>query len=267
MATGLQFDDEGSRLVEAINMTPGIVARRRAMLHALALSPGERVLEVGSGPGHLALEMASAVGLAGRIDGLDNSAHMLAMAQRRCADQPAVAFHLGDATRLPFPANHFDAAVSSQVFAYLSDVPTALAELYRVLHPGGRVLIQDTDWDSIVWYSTDRARMQRILAAACQHLVDPYLPQTLAAKLKQAGFLLHHQDIIPQFNPEYGSNTFSHWLIELIVAFVGGQDGITREEAEAWAADLRKLGEDGAYFFSLNEYLFLACKPEARDIV
>lgn len=70
----------------------------------------------------------------------------------RCADQSSVEFHLGDATRLPFPENHFDAAVSSQVFEYLSDVPTALAEMWRVLRPGGRVLIHDTDWDSIVWY-------------------------------------------------------------------------------------------------------------------
>ena len=45
-----------------------------------------------------------------------------------------------------------------------------------------------------------------------------------------------------------------------------GQDAITQEEAAAWAADLRKLGEDGTYFYSMNEYLFLAVKPNACDI-
>ncbi len=62
MAENLQFDDEGSRLVETINMSPGIIARRQNILNTLALQPGERVLEVGSGPGHLALDMVRVVG-------------------------------------------------------------------------------------------------------------------------------------------------------------------------------------------------------------
>lgn len=210
--------------------------------------------------------MAHTVSPSGRIYAVDNSKNMIAMSRRRCGDQPLVEFYVGDATRLPFPENHFDAAVSSQVFEYLSEVTTALSELYRVLRPGGRILIHDTDWDSIVWYSTDRARMKRILAAWDKHLVHPHLPQTLAPRLRQAGFQLQHQDIILQFDPACGSNTVSHWLVEFIVGFVVGQDGITQEEAAAWAADLRKLGEEGAYFFSLNEYLFLAFKPDAHDI-
>lgn len=97
MAIALQFDDDGSRLVEAFNKTPGAVARRRKLLHALALSPGERALDVGSGPGHLALEMAGAIGPSGRVYGVDNSDNMIAMARAHCADQPAVEFRLGDA--------------------------------------------------------------------------------------------------------------------------------------------------------------------------
>lgn len=264
--TGLQFDDEGSSLVEAFNTTPGAVARRRKILHSLALARGERVLDVGSGPGHLALDMANAVGSSGKVYGVDNSENMIAVSRARCASQPAIEFHLADATRLPFTDNHFDAAVSSQTFEYLTDVAAPLGEIWRVLRPGGRVLIHDTDWDSIVWYSSDQARMNRILAAWDKHLVDPHLPQKLAAKLRHAGFLLQHQDIILQFDPEYGSNTVSHWLIEFIVGFVVGQDGIAQGEAAAWAADLRKLGQGGEYFFSLNEYIFLALKPDARSV-
>jgi hypothetical protein len=94
------------------------------------------------------------------------------------------------------------------------------------------------------------------------HLADPYLPQPLASKLKHADFRVQHQDVVLQFDPTYGANTFSHCLIDFIVSFVVGQDSVTQHETEAWAADLRKLGEDGAYFFSLNEYYFLAFKLE-----
>ena len=56
-----------------------------------------------------------------------------------------------------------------------------------MLRPGGRVLILDTDWDSLVWHAHDRARMRRILAAWNERFADPYLPRTLARRLRDAG--------------------------------------------------------------------------------
>ena len=46
-----------------------------------------------------------------------------------------------------------------------------------------------------------------------------------------------------------------------IQSFVAGRQGVTKAEADAWAADLRALGEAGEYFFSINRYLFAAVKP------
>ena len=66
--------------------------------------------------------------------------------------------------------------------------------------------------------------------------------------------------MIPLFNPSYDPNIFSNRIIDLIVPFVAGRDGITRDEAEGWAKDLRQTGEQGNYFFSLNRYLFIAQK-------
>ena len=58
------------------------------MLKALQLTEGERVLDVGVGPGLLAYDMAASAGRNGRICGMDISEHMLAMSRKRCADQP-----------------------------------------------------------------------------------------------------------------------------------------------------------------------------------
>jgi ubiquinone/menaquinone biosynthesis C-methylase UbiE len=267
MRTGFQFDAEISRQVEAIYSNPDAVSQRHAVLQALELRPGERVLDIGSGPGFPAADMAVAVGDLARVWGIDISESMVATSQSRCANLSHVEFQVGNATQLPFPDGDFDVAVSTQVYEYLSDgdLTTALAELHRVLRPGGRALILDTDGDSIVWHSTDRARMARILAAWEEHCADFHLPPKLSTKLARAGFSVHSRDVIPLLNPEYDPNTYSYGLISMITVFTPGKRGVTEEETKAWAENLRRLGEEGSYFFSLNRYLFLAIKSGPTD--
>ena len=261
MAEILQFDEQASRRLEAVYMTPDVVAQRGEVLAALALRPGERVADIGSGPGFLAAAMADAVGPGGAVWGIDLSASMLALAQERCAGRPWVAWAQGDATSLPLPDGSVDAAVSTQVYEYVGDVPTALGELRRILRPGGRALILDTDWDSIVWHAADRPRMERILAAWNDHLVHPHLPATLTPLCRDAGLRVRHRAVIPLFNPEYDAATYSHGMSGLIAAFVTGRHGLTADDVAAWMADLQALGAAHAYFFSLNRYLFLVEKP------
>ena len=69
MSSGLQFDEEISRKVESLYMTPDVVAQRHQVLKALALREDERVLDIGSGPGLLAYDMAVSVGRSGRVCG------------------------------------------------------------------------------------------------------------------------------------------------------------------------------------------------------
>ena len=109
-------------------------------------------------------------------------------------------YALGDALALPFEDETFDAAISTQVYEYVPDMPAALAEARRVLRPGGRLLILDTDWDSIVWHSSDRDRMLRVLEKWNDHLADPYLPRRLPKLLRDAGFELASTTVIPILN-------------------------------------------------------------------
>ena len=264
---GLRFDDEeAARRTEATYLTPDVVKQRHAVLRVLELRPGERVLDIGSGPGLLAYEMASAVGPGGRVCGIDTSESMLAMSRKRCADLLWVAFRAGDAIQLPCSDGDFDVAVSTQVYEYVADIDAALNEAHRVLRPGGRLLILDTDWDSIVWHCTDPARMDRILDAWNEHAVNPHLPRTLSQRLKRIGFGIHHCEVIPLLNTEFDPNTYSHGLMGLIARFVVGRRGITGEDAAAWLEDLRAAGQGGLYFFSLNRYLFLAVKADAPSV-
>ena len=215
----LQFDDETSRQVEATYTTPDVVDQRRTVCALLDPQLGERVLDIGSGPGLLAHELAAALGPDGRVEGIDVSEAMLAIARRRPAAPGAapVVFQEVGATELPFADASFDAAVSTQVYEYVEDMPAALAEVRRVLRPGGRLLVLDTDWDSIVWHSSDPERMRRVLAVWDEHLADPYLPRRLGRLLADAGFSVTERSAMPLLNAGYDERTYSAGLIRFVV--------------------------------------------------
>jgi arsenite methyltransferase len=256
----LAFDDRTARTLERMYSTPDVVAQRARLLQRLALAPGERVLDVGVGPGLLLHDMARSLGEGGRAAGVDQSEDMVAMTRARCADLDCDV-RVADATALPFDDGAFDAVTSTQVYEYVPDMATALLEVHRVLRPGGRVAILDTDWDSVVWNTGDRARMRRVLDAWDEHLHDPHLPATLAVKLGAAGFQVTGVDVIPLVNPHLHPHCYSHGILRIIERFVAGRGGVSEEEARDWGAELRALGESGAYFFSLNRYLFTARRP------
>lgn len=234
---------------------PDVAPQRRAVLHALNLLPGEKVLDVGCGPGFMVQELLPLVGPSGKASAIDLNEGAIALARVRCEAHSNVEFQSANATALPYPDSSFDCAVSTQVYEYVRDLSAALRELYRVLRPGGRTVIMDTDWRTAVWHSTNCKRMDRILKAWDEHLVDPILPRTLAAQLRDAGFVIRKQDVFVFLNSEYNSNTYSYGLAKMTGAFVPGRQEITKDEVIAWADDLQKLADSGDYFFSLNRYL------------
>jgi arsenite methyltransferase len=253
----LQFDEESSRRLVAAYLTPDVVAQRRSVRGWLELGPGERVLDVGVGPGFLAAEMAGEVGADGMVAGIDISESMLALAKERGA---AVDLRAGSAGSIPYPDASFDVAVSTQVLEYVADIPAALAELHRVVRPSGRILILDTDWDSIVWRSGNDARMAAVLAAWEGHLADPRLPRRLLGELRCAGFTPDTPLVLPLLNVGFDPvHAFSAGMIDIIGDFVAQRWVLPATEVDAWKADLRSLGD--GYFFSLNRYVF----PAIRD--
>jgi SAM-dependent methyltransferase len=110
-----------------------------------ALSPRARVLEVGSGPGRLAAKLAE-VAPEVRVTGVDIAPDMVERAgalAARSGVADRVAFQVGDVAALPFPDASFDAAVSTFSLHHWSNPARGLAEIYRVLRPGGVARVYD----------------------------------------------------------------------------------------------------------------------------
>ncbi len=260
-----KFDAANVDRMERMYASAPIAEQRARTRAALALRPGEHGLEIGCGTGFLACEMAREVGATGHVVGLDNSPDLIAAAQER-AERESLAdrleFVVGDAKRLDFPSKVFDFVVAVQVYLYVTEIELALADAVRVLKPGGRLAIVDTDWDSCVWLTGDRARHRRVLEARLRELGQPHLAPVLPALLRQAGANLVSVEVHPILNLRYELESFSAGLIESTPGIVA-KYGIDPAEAEAWANDLKSRTSDGDYFFSFNRYLFLARRNES----
>jgi len=102
------------------------------LLEAAHIRSGSYVLEIGSGPGHVAQALTEA---GARVTGVDFSAQMVAVAQRH---YPGITFREANAEQLPFAGNTFDAVVSNFVVHHLARPTVVFQEVCRVLKPGGR---------------------------------------------------------------------------------------------------------------------------------
>ena len=257
----LVFDEKLAEQMEVVYRSRDVLQRRRLVYEALGAAPGERILDVGCGPGFYASELLDQVGPDGSVVGLDASPQMLAVAAHRTEGRSNVAFHEADATSLPVEDGGFDRALSVQVLEYVADIEAALRELHRALRPGGSVVIWDVDWTTLSWHSHDPARMERALGAWDEHLADPSLPRTLAPRMRAIGFedvaMEGHAFATAEFTPDaYGSA-----VLPLIADYLATVDAFGPSEAEAWAQEQRELAERDEFYFACMQFCFSATRP------
>jgi hypothetical protein len=102
--------------------------------------------------------------------------------------------------------------------------------------------------------------MRKVMDAWDEHLHDPHLPTSLVPLLEGAGFRVYLREVIPLLNPSFQKNCYSYGISAAIRNFVIGRGGVDEPEAQAWREEFRKLESEGAYFFSLNRYVFAGTK-------
>jgi demethylmenaquinone methyltransferase/2-methoxy-6-polyprenyl-1,4-benzoquinol methylase len=133
--------DRIARVYDRMNsvMTAGLHHCWRERAADLAqVGPGARALDVATGTGDLSLALARRVGATGEVVGSDFSEGMLALARRK---DPSLRWEWGNALELPYADDEFDAATVGFGARNFSDLDRGLAEMARVVRPGGRVVV------------------------------------------------------------------------------------------------------------------------------
>ena len=136
--------DRIARVYDLMNrvMTAGMDRSWRERAADLArVEAGDRALDVATGTGDLALALARRVGTDGEVVGSDFSQEMLELARKKAGAAPGLRFEQANALDLPYAGDSFDAATVGFGARNFADLPRGLAEMTRVVRPGGRVVV------------------------------------------------------------------------------------------------------------------------------
>ncbi|WP_058282231.1 methyltransferase domain-containing protein [Ruegeria denitrificans] len=256
----LKFDAETTRLLEIAYQGAELTRRRQASFDALRPAPGETILDVGCGNGMLTAELARAVGSDGYVIGIDPSEDMTAAARERCSDYANVEFRAGAANSLPIEDESADKAVSVQVFEYIEDVDGALSDTLRCVKPGGRLVISDLHFGSLIWFSDEPDRMQKMLTSWNQHFVSGSVPERLPALIKARGD--HVEDVLSftmtdhQLRPDGLAIMMMHLMKQYTVA----NDHVDPAVAQLWFDEQLSLARTGRFFFSMTQFVVVVRK-------
>ncbi len=227
---------------DALAMLTRRTAATRAAFFLPSLAPGMRLLDVGCGPGTITLGLAQAVA-PGACIGIDVEPSQVALARAAAAREGVgnVAFEVASAYALPFADGSFDAAFSHALFEHLARPADVLAELRRVVRPGGVIGVCCSDWGDA---AVDPRTPDVELALAC-HLAlrrraggDPFAGAQLEGWVAAAGF--HDVSARTRHEVDMSYRDFARYIGARIAAAVKDADGAERERLLAGADAARR---------------------------
>ena len=212
---------------------------KRLSYAALQLQQGMRVLDAGCGTGDDVRALAGIVGPSGRACGVDFSQIMIDEAVSRGVPENAE-FVRASAAELPYPAQTFDAARAERVFQHLEDPDAAARELYRVLKPGGIVMLLDQDWETLVVAGSQKSLTRKICNAFADYGVDGWAGRHERGILTRAGFTAVSINPFPYMLPY---PTAMSIVIEPAVEYARARGTISAHEGAQFFADLQMAEE------------------------
>jgi ubiquinone/menaquinone biosynthesis C-methylase UbiE len=263
------IDQSGSEretvaLTDLIRRHPAIQDFTQRGLHLLELRPGQRVLDVGCGTGENVREFSGIVGSSGFAAGIDRSEAMIAEARRRSAEQneTAVSYRVGEAANIDFADGSFDVCWTERMLQHVSHPERVIAEMIRVLKPGGRLAVLETDWETFTMDLPDVESTRKVLNLFCDNIQNGWIGRQLLRLVRRAG--------LTEIKPFYGvvpGNNFRELFDALgmgeIVDTLQAANLLSAAEAAAWQQSLDAADRDGNSFYSITLFGICATKTNA----
>jgi len=217
---------------------------------------------VGCGLGHEVFRLAQHVGPQGLVVGVDTNPSMIAEARKRAAGENlTIGLEVGDGQHLAFPDDSFDLCRTERVLRYLENPEAALAEMTRVVHPGGFVLAFDFDSDQTVVDAPDSMLTRRVAVVLDAAVPQPWIGRQLFGLFRRVG--LTDVRVVPHAICLSGAAGFAVYrqLNEGTIARAMRAGHITPAEVGAWWAALNWAAAAEAFFSANLGFIAVGKKP------
>jgi SAM-dependent methyltransferase len=188
-------DDELERLGFQHTVWSGYAARA---WETAGFGPGQRLLDVGCGPGYAALDLARLVGPAGHVHGVDLSERFIGALRREVEARGVrnVTAEVADVAAGGVPAESFDGAYARWVLCFVPDPEAVVRQVARALRPGGAFVVQDYSHYGAVQVAPEHPSLQRIFPAIVrawrERGGDPNVGAALPAMMERCGLRVAH---------------------------------------------------------------------------
>lgn len=258
-------DDEAterqSDYLRATSAQESIIAGKVARAHLLTSVTGGRVLDVGCGPGDFALLVAQRRP-DGQVTGVDVNEGLLAEARSRAeAAGLSIEFRRGEGATLPFEDDSFDAALVERTLQHVDDPAAVLAEMARVVRPGGLVVAVEPDWHTLLIDAGDPMIADRIAAQVEDSVRNPHVGRQLHRLLVGAGL----SEVAVQPEPHLTTDPAVARPLALIDDAAGAlreQGAVSGAVLDNWLAALESDGIAGRFTATLTLFVARGTVPE-----
>ncbi|KIF73153.1 methyltransferase, partial [Streptomyces sp. 150FB] len=193
--------------------------------------------------------------------GVEPNPGLRSVAERRAAEAGSTArFTDGDALALPLGDAEADVVWCERVFQHLAEPERAAAEIARVLRPGGRVALLDTDWATSILHPGEPEVVAALTGGALSSAANPYAGRKLAGQLAGAG--LEIDDLGSQALIQ-GPGEVNWPLVRMLGETAVRREVITAQQRDQLYADLTAAAERGAVHMSVTMFGVIAHRPAA----
>lgn len=229
-------------------------------LTALDIAESHSVLDFGSGPGFLSLRLAELVGPDGEVHGVELNERFVAGARARASDaglEDRVTFHHVTDEQIPLPTESIDRVVCKNVLEYVPDVVHVLGQFFRVLKPGGRVLVMDSDWGFVLVNPWSPDEVREFFGAAAGAFREPYIGRRAPMLLQAAGFT----DVDVSISAFADAEGRAMGVLRNMEHYVRDLEALPVARIDTLMARLEDAIEGGNFLFSLPQFFVSARRP------
>lgn len=258
--------EELGSYLQQISTMPLLRAVANRSMDLLALQPGERVLEVGCGSGVFLPVLAEAVRESGKVIGLNQAPTFVEQARQRTYETQWIQVDQGDACALPYPDQAFDAAHCERVLMHLEDPSAALCEMRRVVRPGGRVVVAEPDWASIIIDCVDHDALEALMRQAMTIRRNPRIGRELNRRLAGVGLTERQIEVVPIFSLDFGELVTYGLDLSQAADVLAAAAGLDRRRAQEVIDALERASRDRTFCAFGGYYVARGTVPSSTEL-